>query len=248
MPLSIYRQQTKQLLTYPDSPDELYTDSDLNLWINRARQQLAGESQSIRVLGTVTTSGVRGPYTFSTVMVSSTPGVAAVLHIRAMRYAIGSGFKWMRPRNWEWFDIFKLNNVVPPSGPPQVWSQYGQGSTGSFYIDPIPALEDGSPQNYVLTCDCVCLPVDLLDDTTVDAIPPLWQDAVCFYAAFLAMLSAQSAQRQNDADRMMQRYEEFVGRARKFANPLVNNYLYQQSNDPTLLNKIGLSPKAGAGA
>jgi hypothetical protein len=244
--LSTYRQQTKQLLTYPDSPDELYTDADINLWINRARQQLAGESQSIRVLGTITTSGVRGPYPFSSVLVTTTSGVASVLHIRSILFAIGSGFKWMRPRDWPWYQLFKMNNVVPRSGPPEVWSQFGQGSIGSFYIDPIPALEDGSPQNYDLTCDCVCLPLDLLDDTSPDAIPPLWQDAVCYFAAYLALLSAQSAQRQNDADRMMQRYEEFVGRARKFTTPEVNSYLYPQTSDPTLINKLGLSPRSAA--
>lgn len=240
--LATYRLQTRQLLEYPSSPDELYSDTDIDSWINRARKQLAGESQSIRVLGTIaTTSTLRGPYNFSSVAVTGTSGVASVLHIRSILYAVGDGQKWTRPRNWEWFQLYKMSNVVPPSGPPEVWSQFGQGSTGSFYLDPIP------DDVYALTCDCVCLPVDLATDSTVEAIPPLWQDAVCYFAAYLALLSAQSAQRQNDADRMMQRYEEFVQRARKFANPSVNNYLYQQAVDPTIVNKLGLTPKQGAG-
>lgn len=86
-----------------------------------------------------------------------------------------------------------------------------------------------------------------MNDATVEAIPALWRDAVCFYAAYLAMLSAQSAQRQNDADRMFQRYTDYVDRARKYATPEVNSYIYPQNPSPTMINKLGLTPKAGAG-
>lgn len=240
--LTSYLQQTKQLLLYPDAPEELYVDADLTLWINRARKQLAGESQSIRVLGSVPTAvNITGPYNFSSIPVTGTAGVGSVLHIRSILFAAGTGFKWMRPRNWEWYQLFKMNDVAPPSGPPEVWSQFSQGATGSFYLSPVP------DDIYALTCDCVCLPIDLVNDFTAEAIPPLWQDAVCYFAAYLALLSAQSAQRQNDADRMFQRYGEFVKRARTFANPSVNNYLYQQSSDPTILNKLGVTPRAAGG-
>lgn len=218
----------------------MYAASDLQLWINRARQQLAGESQSIRVLGTVSTVVAQNLYQFSGINVSSVAGVASALHVRSIRYAVGLGFSRLRVRNYEWVETYELNTATPRSGPPEVWAQYAQGETGSFFVSPLP------DDVYAMTCDCVCLPIDLVNDVTVEAIPSLWQDAVAFYAAFLALLSAQSAQRQNDAQRMLDRYTFFVERARQFATPDVNKNLYPQQQDPTTLAKLGLTPKAGA--
>lgn len=221
--------------------DPLYATTDLDNWINQARNQLAGESQSIRVLGTVDTTAGINLYPFSSITVTGTSGVASALHVRSIRYAVGTGYSRLRVRNYEWFESYELNTAVPPSGPPQVWAQYAQGEAGSFFVSPVP------DDVYVMTCDCVCLPIALVDDTTPEAIPPLWQDAVAYFAAYLALLSAQSAQRQSDANRMFERYTEFCDRARRFATPDVNKNLYPQNQDPTLIAKLGLTPKAGAG-
>jgi hypothetical protein len=239
--LAQYQTQTNQLLQYPAAPDPLYATADLTLWINRARQQLAGESESIRVLGAAATVAGQQPYNFSAINVAGVAGVAAALHVRSIRYVVGQGSSRLRVRNWEWFESYELNTAVPASGSPAMWAQYAQGEQGSFYLSPIP------DDVYSLICDCVCLPIDLADDTTAEAIPALWRDAVCYYAAYLALLSAQSAQRQNDAQRMFGYYTDFVERARRFATPKVNPYLYPQNSDPTMLNKLGVSPKAGAG-
>ena len=212
----------------------------MTLWINRARQQLAGEGQCIRVLGTIPTVATQNLYQFTNISVSSVTGVASALHVRSIRYAVGLGYNRLRVRNYEWLETYELGTATPQSGPPAVWAQYAQGENGSFFISPIP------DDIYELTCDCVCLPINLVDDTTVEAIPSLWQDAVCYFAAYLALLSAQSAQRQNDAQRMFDRYTEFVDRARRFATPDVNKNLYPQNTDPTVISKLGLTPKAGA--
>jgi hypothetical protein len=238
--LTTYQTQVNQLLQYPVPPVPLYAPSDLTLWINRARNQLAGESESIRVLGTISTAVGLQAYNFSGITVSSAAGASAALHVRSIRYSVGTGSSRLRVRNWEWFESYELNTATPQSGPPAVWAQYGQGEQGSFYVSPIP------DDIYPLICDSVCLPIPLVDDTTAEAIPALWQDAVCYYAAYLALLSAQSAQRQSDAQRMFGYYTDFVERARKFATPKVNPFLYPQNPDPTLINKIGVSPKAGA--
>ncbi len=169
--------------------------------------------------------------------------MAGVLHVRRIMYAVAQGFKWMRPRNWEWFQLYGLNNPVPDSGPPLMWSQFaqgaagtntGSGASGSFYVDPIPDFI------YTLYCDCVCYPIALTDDSTVEAIPYLWTDAVAFFAAYYALLSAQTGQRTSEAASKYEAYQTFVERARKASNPSVNRYLYQQSQDPTLISKLGL--------
>ncbi len=241
--LTSYLTATKNLLQNPTAPSGLYDDPTLTTYINTARNQLAGESESIRFLGTINTSITTRNYNFSSIStgVSATNGIQQALNVRSVLYNVASGQKWVRPRPWEWFTLYKLNNPVPPSGPPQVWSQFGQGATGSFYVDPIPDLI------YVLTCDLVCLPIPLVDNTTVEAIPPLWQDAVPYFAAFLALLSAQSGARSADANRQMERYDFFVQRARRFSNPSVNRGIYEQEHDPTMMNKIGVQQKSAGG-
>ncbi len=241
--LNTYLSATQALLQNPAAPSALYDLAFLTTAINTARNQLAGESECIRALGTISTVLSIRNYNFASINVgvSATTGIQQVLNVRDMFYAVASGQKWVRPRPWEWFRLFKMNNPVPKSGFPEVWSQFAQGATGSFYIDPIPDLI------YVLQSDCVCLPIPLVDNTTVEAIPPLWQDAVPYFAAFIALLSAQSGARSADANRMMERYDFFVNRARKFSNPSVNRGIYEQERDPTMMNKIGLQQKAAGG-
>lgn len=247
--LTAYLTDTKNLLQNPSAPTTLYDTTSLTIWINKARGQVAGEAECCRVLGTISTVIDQRNYNFSSINtgVSATNGVAGVIHVRAIRYAVGDGYQWVRPRNWEWFDLYKMNNPVPVSGAPEVWSQYGQGAipisggsdaSGSFFLDPPPNII------YALTCDCVCFPIPLVNDATKEAIPFMWTDAVPFLAAYFALMSAQTGARYGDAERLFQHYETFMERARKQANPSVNRYLYQQSPDPTLINKLGQQPKA----
>ena len=80
-----------------------------------------------------------------------------------------------------------------------------------------------------------------------EAIPYLWTDAVPFFGAYYALLSAQTGQRSGEAARMYEAYETFMERARKSANPSVNRYLYQQSMDQTMIAKLGLQKQAAGG-
>lgn len=170
---------------------------------------------------------------------------------------MASGQKMTYSRGWEYFDQFFLNNPVPVNGPPVEWSQYGQGSSGqgtitgigagtmssgSFYLDPPPDLP------YILNCDCVCYPIVLAADTDVEAIPYIFTDAAPYFAAYLALLSAQTSARQADAERMFGYYTTFVQRARHFSNPSVLRGQYQQSPDPTTANKLGLQKASNGNA
>ena len=134
--LSSYLTNTANLLQTPGAPTSLYSTANLTLWVNIARGQLAGESQSIRTIGTISTVIGQRNYNFSSINIgtASATGIQGIIHIRRVMYAVGSGYQWMRPRNWEWFDLYKLNNPVPPSGPPEVWAQYAQGSQGTASI------------------------------------------------------------------------------------------------------------------
>lgn len=249
--LDIYLTDTRNLLQNPTAPTSLYDTVSLTRWINIARGQVAGEGECVRVLGLLNTVVDQRAYSFSAIDVgtSSVTGVSGVIHVRDVLYGIGvNGYRKLTPRGWEWFQQFKLNTAVPVSNEPRSWSQYGQGAaspgatlsnaSGTFYLDPPPN------DVYVLTLDCVCYPIPLIDNTTKEAIPYLWTDSVPFFAAYYAYLSAQSGARQADAARMYEMYGTFLERARKAANPSVLRWQYQQATDPTQLNKIGL-PQGG---
>ena len=246
--LTSYLNSTRRLLQNPAAPISLSSDSDLTSYINTARGQVAGESESIRILGTISTVLAIRNYKFSSINtgIVATTGVQGVINVRALRYAVASGFQWVKPQAWEWFDFFYMNNPVPVNGPPQDWAQYGQGAagppagsgaTGSFFLNPPPDLI------YTLTLDCVCYPQTLVTDGDVEAVPYLWTDAVPYFAAYLALMSAQTGQRIAEAEKMFTLYKEFVQRARQFSNPSVLRGQYAQEADPTQASKLG--QKAG---
>ena len=138
---------------------------------------------------------------------------------------------------------------MPEGSWPKYWSQYGQGSApgstgslsgGSFYIN-TPDIA------YTLLCDCVCYPIALADDTTKEAIPYLWTDAVPFFAAYYALMSAQNNARMADAMQYFNMYTQFVERARRASNPSMNRWMYAQSGDPAQAAKMQIQPQGGGG-
>jgi hypothetical protein len=72
----------------------------------------------------------------------------------------------------------------------------------------------------------------------------LWTDAVPFFAAYFALMSAQTNARMADAANMYKgHYNEFMDRARKQSNAGVDRWLYSQAADPAQAAKMGI--KAG---
>ena len=240
-----YIKQTQRLLQ--DPTQAIFNIGDLQIWINTARGQIAGEAECIRAIGTVSTVVAQREYLFSAINVGvpATTGIEAPINVRRINYGVASGQRRVTHRAWEWFELYYLNNPVPPSGAPKVWAQYAQGSagvgtgsgaSGSFYIDPLPDLV------YTLLCDCLCYPAVLTTDATVEAIPYLWTDAVPYYAAYLGYMAAQQSDK---AKELFSQYQLFVQRARKFSNPAVNRTSYEQESDPVQAAKLGLDKAGG---
>lgn len=145
----------------------------------------------------------------------------------------------MTPRAWPWFSLYFLNSVVPQTGAPTDWAVLGQGDTGTVYVYPPP------DQAYTLNLEVIARPIDLVDDTTADAIPFPFTDSVPYFAAYLALLSAQAGTRQNDARRMFELYQEFKNRARSMSTPSVVPHSYAQAPDLTLAGKLGQTGGVG---
>lgn len=252
--LTAYETQTRSLLQLPGSQStSLYSDTDLTRWINIARGQLAGEAECIRVMGTIPTAAGQQSYRFQDINIGAPAltGIQAIINIRSMSYNAGNGQLWMTPRPWPWFSLYELNSATPQQAAPRTWAQFGQGAApsgtpntsingGSFYIN----VPDDA---YTLNCNSVCYPIPLVDDSTVEAIPYLWIDAVPFFAAYFALMSAQTNARMADAAQMYKgHYNEFMDRARKAANASTNRWQYDQAGDPAQGPKMGISKGGGA--
>lgn len=234
--LNVYRQQTQRLLA--DTDIARANPADLTIYINQARGQLAGESECLRVQGTLALAVGTQQYPFSAIGIAAAPpGTEGVLTIRTASFQLGEGSLPVLPRPWPWFNLYILNQPVPTAGPPRIYSQYGQGASGTLFVN----LPD---QAYTLNLDTACYPIDLAADSDPEAIPRLWTDAVPYYGAYLALLSMPG---QDDrAQRMLDLYGMFVERARRAATPTVLSNNYEQTTDPTLANKLGSQPLRSA--
>ena len=222
MALNAYLSRTQALLQNPSAPTSLYDPALLIIYINEARVQLAGESESIKVIGTFTTSpNNQGPYPWSSITLIGATAVQGVLDVRMLRYTVLGGQAPVAPRPWPWFQQYDLG--VAGGGPPIEWAQYGEGVNGTLYIFPPPDTA------YPISADCICYPIPLADDTTIEAIPALWTTAIPYYAAYLALLQAQTGARAADAEKMFALYQLFVQRARRFVTPDVLPMQYPQA-------------------
>lgn len=63
---------------------------------------------------------------------------------------------------------------------PVVGAQYGQGTNGSLFVYPVPQTI------YQIELDCYCMPTDLTNDTSPEAIALPWTEAVPYFATHLA--------------------------------------------------------------
>jgi hypothetical protein len=257
-----YQNLTAQLLQNPPAPTTLYTTANLTNYINIARGQIAGEGKCVRAIGTVAAVIGQRAYNFSTINFGAvtTTGIQGAISVRRIMYNVpgATGQKWIKGKSWEWFDFQRFNNPVPPSGAPTEWAQFSQGSSGqgsitgvgggtmssgSFYVDPLPDF------TYTLNCDCECYPQALAADIDVEALPYLWTDAVPYFAAYMALMTAQTSARLQQAQQLFQLYRLFMQRARAFANPDVTTDNFEQAPDMMTPGRLGVTASgAGGGA
>jgi hypothetical protein len=231
--LYTYQQLTRLLLT--DAGFTKFNDFDLAGYINQSRLQIAAQGRCIRQYVTLPLAQGYQVYPFSAIAGLST-GVSGIYHIRQAWLQIPGvgGQVLMYSRPFEWFGLYALNKLNPPQKQPIRWAQFGQGEEGSIFVDPIPDLP------YTLTIDALGVPVPLTSDSTPEAIPDIWTLAVPFYAAWWGF---QSAQRQDDADKMLERFEKQMGRARSAANPDLMTENWSQAPDPEDANRLGMQAR-----
>lgn len=147
---------------------------------------------------------------FSQIPLQNATGVANILNVRSisvlfanwryscLRYPFNMYQAYIRryPQNYQYV--------------PEVVAQYGQGTSGSLYLYPI------ANAAYQIEMDCICQPIDLITDQSVEAIPGPWTDAVVFLASYYALNELAN---YNGARYFKGEYDDFMHRYSAGARP-----------------------------
>ena len=119
-------------------------------------------------------------YKFSNIDLSGLPGCGAVFAIRGVSL-IYSGYRYsLEYMPWSRYQLYR---AYPYSYQytPAMYSQLTQGTSGEIFVYPLPS------QNLQAEFDVQILPIDLVDDLSVEAIPDPWGEVVAYAACQYAM-------------------------------------------------------------
>ena len=120
-------------------------------------------------------------YPFSGIDLSANPGCDSVYAVRGISI-IYSGYRYsLECLAWSRYQLYRAYPYLYQNTP-AICSQMLQGTSGNFYFYPLPS------QPLQAEWDCQCLPSDLIDDTSVEAIPAPWGDCVAYAACHYAFL------------------------------------------------------------
>lgn len=147
-------------------------------------------------------------YKASDIDLSLNPGCASVYYVRSISL-LYNNYRFSLPCYP--FSVYQSHIRQYPyqyQYIPTFIAQFGQGVSSSFYMYPLPS------QTYQAEWDCQCVPSDLIDDRSYEAIPQPWQDAVVFYACHLAMMELSN---WNAAKAFLDLYEKFAQRYSDYA-------------------------------
>lgn len=149
-------------------------------------------------------------YPFSSIDLAAFPGIGAIYMVKSVSI-IYSNYRYSLPMYS--FSTYQAKIRQYPfqyQYVPTIGSQFGQGSSGSFYLYPIPSTY------YQMEWDCFCMPQDLLDFQSVEVIPQPWDDLIPYYAAHIGFLEMQN---QNAARGMLTLFDDMVHRYSAAARP-----------------------------
>ena len=151
--------------------------------------------------------------------VSATLGIQSIIQVKSVSINYG-GYSGSNQYMLQQTDFTYLQAYYRFYGPnltgnPAVFARY----QGNIFLRPIPS------QIYPMQWDTICSVVNLVDDTTPEAIPYPFTDCVSYFAAYLALMNSQRAA---DADAMFKLYDQFARRARAFIQRTYSPSIYAQ--------------------
>lgn len=140
-------------------------------------------------------------YNFSDMPLGGAAGVGSIFSIKSVAI-LYNNYRYVLPMySFSTYQAYIRQYPLQYKYVPAVAAQLGQGANGNLYMYPI------ASQAYSFQCDAFCLPVNLVDDTTAEAIPQPWTDSVPYYAAYLAKLEAQD---MNGANGMLTLFDKML--------------------------------------
>ncbi len=155
-------------------------------------------------------------YSFDQIPIANFPGYGEVFWVNSVSLIYASFRYTLMTYSFTRYQALLRNYPKSYTYIPSVCAQLGQGTKGSLYLYPV------SSQAYQIEFDCYCLPQDLTDDESEEALPGPWTDCVPYFAAHLAFLELQNLNSANYYftlyEKMMDNYSSFV-RSRKISNP-----------------------------
>ncbi len=149
-------------------------------------------------------------YPFSMVDLSAYPGVESIYWIRKCSVIFSNSRYTCRMYSFTTYNAQIRTYPFQYQYTPFFGAQYGRGTTGSFYLYPQPS------QAYQLEWDCQCLPSNLLDDGSTEALPAPFTDAVPYFAAYLGMVELQN---YNAANFFQQQFDQYMKRYQQYTQP-----------------------------
>jgi hypothetical protein len=181
-------------------------------------QPLAGIVSHVGTGGSVTiqTSSInvlnanQEVYPFSGINVAAFPGYGSVYMVLGISI-IYANYRYSLPvypfsTYQALIRQYPFQYTYVPTFASQIWN----GTSGKLYVYPLPS------QTYQYELDCFCLPLDLLTDSSVEALPDPWTDAVSFYTCYYAMVSLQNF---NASNFYLAQYDNFVQRYSNYSRP-----------------------------
>jgi len=161
-----------------DANANFWTDEELTIDINDARQRLVRDTGCHRILQTsAVLTGIES-YDFSTL-----PEGTKTMDVINLNVYWGNSRIPLRYVSWTQFNA-QMRYWINYQGQPVIYSMYGPNK---YFVAPVP------DQDYVTELDTVVRPTDLvaLDDIDTDIVDP-WKGPVPFYAAYMAKFKEQS--------------------------------------------------------
>lgn len=125
-------------------------------------------------------------YPFSGIDLSGSPGIAACFGVQSISI-LYANYRYSLPvYSFSVYQAMIRQYPFQYQYVPTFASQYGQGTSGSFYVYPLPS------QTYIYELDMYCLPSNLKTNLDYDPIPDPWTDAIPYFAVHLGFLELQN--------------------------------------------------------
>lgn len=156
-------------------------------------------------------------YRFADIDLSEFPGVESVFAVKSVSI-IYANYRYSLPcYSFSTYQSMIRQYPFQYQYVPTFVSQHGQGLDGSFYFYPLPS------QTYQTEWDCFCLPQDLEDNQSVEALPGPWDDVVPYFATHLAYGGIQNL---NASKYYLDLFDKMMLRKSSYARPgrVVNPY------------------------